>query len=271
MFTFAKICNFAILVIMLGLLSDQSLAEIQGLKETKILAGWQNNNGSHTSAVEIRMETGWKTYWHAPGSSGIPPRFSFEGSENLRNFEFKWPSPVLFGDDKLWSVGYKNKLVLPMIIIPKDKNKPIKLNLHVEIGICDIVCVPAEFSMHATLHPKRTKPNAKIVAALASRPKSKTAVDAKELVCAFSMSDQGMLVTVDLYVPKLGAREVIMLNYADSDFWIQNKMAKRLGNMLSGSGIIRHSSGTLTAIEKSKVAVNVISEKTAADLGTCAQ
>ena len=271
MFTFAKTCSLAVMLIMVGLVADGTLAETPGLKNAKILAGWQNNDGSHTAAIEINLEAGWKTYWYAPGIAGIPPHFSFAGSKNLEDVVFKWPSPILFGDADIWSIGYKNKLILPMIVTPRDQDKPIALNLQADIGICDTLCVPAEFSIAATLRPKRTKRQAKIVAALASRLKSKTAVNAKEVICDFFISEAGVLVTVNLSMPKLGKREVIMLNYIDPDFWVQNKMAARHGDKLSGSGIILHTSGTLAAIDRSKIALSVISEVTAADLGTCAK
>ena len=101
-----------------GLLANQSLADIPGLKNAQILTGWQNNNSSYTAAVEINLETGWKTYWHAPGLAAIPPNFLFVGSNNLRDVTLKWPSPILFGDTDIWSIGYKNRLVLPMIVTP---------------------------------------------------------------------------------------------------------------------------------------------------------
>src|SRR3978361_385467 len=49
--------------------------------------------GSHTSqvsslvlraGVEIRLSRGWKTYWRYPGDSGVPPRFSFSRSDNVK-------------------------------------------------------------------------------------------------------------------------------------------------------------------------------------------
>ena len=271
MFNFFKACSLAVRVMMVGLSANQSLADIPGLKNAQILTGWQNNNGSHTAAVEINLETGWKTYWHEPGVAGIPPDFSFTGSNNLRDVTFKWPSPILFGDTDIWSIGYKNRLVLPMIVTPQDQKKSVELNLNADIGICDTICIPAKLSMTATLLPKRTKRQAKIVAALASRPQSKTAVGVKEVFCDFSMSEGELVVSVDLSVPILGKREVIILNYAHPDVWVQNKIAERRGNILSGSSIIRHTSGTLAAIDRSKMALSVVSETTAANLGTCAQ
>ncbi len=270
MLNFFKTCSLVVKFMMVGLSANQSLADTPGLRNAQILTGWQNNNGSHTAAVEINLKTGWKTYWLSPGVAGIPPNFSFDGSNNLRDVTFKWPSPILFGDTDIWSIGYKNRLVLPMIVTPKDQKKPVELNLNADIGICDTVCVPAKLSMTATLLPKLTKRQAKIVAALASRPKSKIAVGAKEVRCDFSFLEGEVVVSVDLSVPILGMREVIILQYADPEVWVQNKIAERRGNMLSGSGIIRHTSGTLAAIDRSKIELSVVSEKTAANLGTCA-
>ena len=36
------------------------------------------------AGIEIKMEPGWHTYWRYPGDSGVPPRFSFAGSDNIK-------------------------------------------------------------------------------------------------------------------------------------------------------------------------------------------
>ncbi|MCH9747383.1 MAG: hypothetical protein K0U57_05090, partial [Alphaproteobacteria bacterium] len=38
-----------------------------------IIQGWDVSDGRRISAVQLTLEPGWKTYWRAPGSSGIPP------------------------------------------------------------------------------------------------------------------------------------------------------------------------------------------------------
>ena len=91
------------------------------------------------------------------------------------------------------------------------------------------------------------------------------------MICDFSISEKELVVSVDASVPILGTREVIILHYADPDFWVQNRNAERRGSMLSGSGIIRHTSGTLAAIDRSKIVLSIVSETTAANLGTCAK
>src|ERR1700704_3395422 len=37
------------------------------------------------AGIEIRLAQGWKTYWRYPGDAGIPPRFAFAGSRNVKS------------------------------------------------------------------------------------------------------------------------------------------------------------------------------------------
>src|SRR5262249_18611557 len=37
------------------------------------------------AGIEIRLDKGWKTYWRYPGDSGVPPRFDFTRSENVKS------------------------------------------------------------------------------------------------------------------------------------------------------------------------------------------
>src|SRR5262249_53989636 len=37
------------------------------------------------AGVEIRLAPGWKTYWRYPGDSGVPPRFDFAQSQNVKS------------------------------------------------------------------------------------------------------------------------------------------------------------------------------------------
>ena len=40
-------------------------------------------SGKTYAGVEIQLAPGWKTYWRNPGTSGVPPRFDWAGSENV--------------------------------------------------------------------------------------------------------------------------------------------------------------------------------------------
>ena len=50
------------------------------------------------AGVQLRMDSGWKTYWKNPGDSGVPPSFDWAGSKNLKQAELLYPAPHSFAD-----------------------------------------------------------------------------------------------------------------------------------------------------------------------------
>src|ERR1700757_2051886 len=55
--------------------------------------------GALRAGIEIRLGTGWKTYWRYAGDSGVPPRFRFDRSENVRDVAVLFPAPHGFNDE----------------------------------------------------------------------------------------------------------------------------------------------------------------------------
>ena len=96
------------------------------------------------AGVELKMQPGWKTYWRYPGDSGVPPVFDFGGSENIKSVTVLWPAPERFSDGSGYSIGYKDNVILPLRIIPRDDKKPVILRLRLEYAVCETLCVPAK-------------------------------------------------------------------------------------------------------------------------------
>src|SRR5689334_21889538 len=115
--------------------------------------------------IEIRMQPGWKTYWRYPGDSGVPPRFDFSGSENLKDARVLFPAPHLFTDETGHSLGYKGSAIFPLVITPKDFGKPVRLRMKMEYAVCEKLCVPAEGSAELTLGSGASSRNADLNAA----------------------------------------------------------------------------------------------------------
>lgn len=95
------------------------------------------------AGVEIRLGPGWKTYWRYPGDSGVPPRFDFARSENIETVELSWPAPHGFSDGTGTSIGYKNGVIFPLRVVPKDAARAVVLRVDVEYAVCEKLCVPA--------------------------------------------------------------------------------------------------------------------------------
>src|ERR1051325_831663 len=62
----------------------------------RLIAGPRRGNGAAAiphAGVEIHLAAGWKTYWRYPGDAGVPPRFDFSGSRNVKSVAVRWPAP----------------------------------------------------------------------------------------------------------------------------------------------------------------------------------
>jgi DsbC/DsbD-like thiol-disulfide interchange protein len=104
------------------------------------------------AGVEIRLEKGWKTYWRYPGDAGVPPRFDWSASENLKSAQIEWPAPTMFVDESgSKSVGYHDRIVFPVSIAPADVGQPIKLHLKLDFAVCEKLCVPAKAEAELTI------------------------------------------------------------------------------------------------------------------------
>jgi DsbC/DsbD-like thiol-disulfide interchange protein len=94
------------------------------------------------AGIEIRLGTGWKTYWRYAGDSGVPPRFRFDRSENVRDVAVLFPAPHGFNDESGESIGYKGGVIFPLHVVPRDPAKPVLLRADIDYAICLNLCVP---------------------------------------------------------------------------------------------------------------------------------
>jgi DsbC/DsbD-like thiol-disulfide interchange protein len=91
--------------------------------------------------VHIKLEKGWKTYWRFPGDSGVPPQFDWQDSNNLKDSKILWPAPQRFKDPYSTTIGYKDEIVFPVAVSPRSAGQPIDLNVKLEFGVCQDICI----------------------------------------------------------------------------------------------------------------------------------
>src|ERR1051326_1526829 len=94
------------------------------------------------AGIEIRLGSGWKTYWRYAGDSGVPPRFGFDRSDNVADVTVSFPAPHGFNDESGESIGYKTGVILPLHVVPRDPAKPVLLRLDLDYAICSNICIP---------------------------------------------------------------------------------------------------------------------------------
>ena len=126
------------------------------------------------AGIEIRLKPGWHTYWRYPGDAGVPPRFDFTGSQNVKSVTVLWPAPQRIPEQGLIVIGYGSDVVLPLAVVPQNRAKPVTLRLKLDYAVCEKLCVPAEGKAELALAGTRSSLDAALAAAEARVPKKLT-------------------------------------------------------------------------------------------------
>ena len=110
-------------------------------------------------ALQLRLPTGWHTYWRSPGDAGIPPSIDWKGSENFAGAEIAWPAPIrLPAIGGLETVGYEDGVVLPIAIRLERRGAPLHLHAEVDYASCNEICVPEHASLDLVLPSGLARP-----------------------------------------------------------------------------------------------------------------
>ncbi len=109
--------------------------------------------GEITAFVEIELPPGWKTYWKAPGDSGVPPSFDWTGSANVAEANVLYPVPHRLVDKGGETLGYKDRVAFPVRVKASEDGRPIALAVAVEFGICKDICIPNEVKLSLDVPP----------------------------------------------------------------------------------------------------------------------
>ena len=167
--------NLVLLVAQPARAADSSAWDGNQRSAVRLIAG-ARLAGSATirAGIEMRLAPGWKTYWRYPGDSGIPPRFDFTKSHNVKSVTVRWPAPQRLADEAGTSIGYKHDVTFPLDVVPDDGAKPVTLALAIDYGVCEKICVPVDAKAELTITGQATEHDGKIMASDARVPKPAT-------------------------------------------------------------------------------------------------
>ena len=73
----------------------------------------------------------------------MPPRFSFSGSDNLATVKVLYPAPHAFTDEAGTTIGYKGDVILPLRVVPRQKDKPVTLHAKIDSPVILLNCCPS--------------------------------------------------------------------------------------------------------------------------------
>jgi DsbC/DsbD-like thiol-disulfide interchange protein len=164
----------------------------------RLIAGAERG-GLHRAGIEIRLAPGWKTYWRYPGDSGIPPRFDFSSSRNVKSVTVRWPAPQRLTDEGGTSIGYKQDVVFPLDVVAQDAAKPVTLVLGIDYAVCEKLCVPADGKAELTVSGKTSEHDAKLARSEALVPRLATLGQGVPAIAA--VKREGNRITVDVTAP----------------------------------------------------------------------
>jgi len=161
---------------------------------------------SYLAGVEITLAEGWKTYWRTPGDAGVPPSFDWTGSTNVAKIEVRYPAPSRLDEPAALTIGYKNSVIFPVEVTPRDAMRPVDLELSAQFGICREICIPADTAISLTLVPSQLEGEASpaLLAALERVPRpqqSRRAGDPELVRVTPSLGDAAPHLTIEARFP----------------------------------------------------------------------
>ncbi len=252
--------------------ADSALAQDpMGLPaQATLLDGWQQADGTRIGAIRLTMAPGWKTYWRAPGDAGIPPSFSWNGSRNLAGVTVSWPTPEVFVQNGMRSVGYANEVMLPLAIAANRADQLVDIVLELEIGVCKDICIPQTLRVSGTFDAVGATPQPAIAAALAERPYTAAEAGARDTTCAISPSGDGLSITATLTLPHAGGEEHVVIEAGRPDVWVSEAKVQRRGDTLTAKADIVPNTAGGFALDRSAIRFTVLGSAHAVDLLGCA-
>ncbi len=236
--------------------------------QAEVLTGWRSDAATHLAAIKITLAPGWATYWRAPGDSGIPPQFTFAGSDQITKITPHWPTPEVFGTNGLRSVGYYDTVVIPLTVDLEGAAPDVALEGEMLIGVCEDICIPVTLGFSALLPVKGTADSA-ITAALADRPTPQAAANVGDVTCRIDPIADGLRMTTQVAVPKTGASEHVVVETRDPSIWVSEAKSTRSGDTLTSVVDMVHPSGQAFAIDRSGVRITVLGSDMAVDIRGC--
>lgn len=248
----------------------QDTSAQMGLKSVEVIQGWQTANGTYMAAVHFALEDGWKTYWRAPGGSGIPPSFDWEGSENLSTVTFHWPSPKLYIQNGINTLGYKGDLILPIEIKPSVDGKLVRIKSQIEYGLCNDVCIPASSTIDAVLTVDDSMDHVLIKTALAAGPRAAKDSGVQSVSCKIEPINDGLniaaIITFKDTAPDI---DLTVIEFAAPDIWIVQTDLKRTETVVRAQAELMSVSDTPFIMDQNKLRVTLIGDAQTIEIKGC--
>jgi thiol:disulfide interchange protein DsbD len=104
--------------------------------------------------VDLKMESGWHTYWKNPGAAGMATEIKWQLPPGVTTGEIQWPLPKKLPPAEVTTYGYEDEvmLIVPLTLATNLPAGPIDLKANVSWLECKEVCIPANQNVEAKLN-----------------------------------------------------------------------------------------------------------------------
>ena len=234
-----------------------------GLVSARLLPGWVTPDGARMTALAVELEPGWKTYWRSPGDAGIPPHFDWQAAGNLGEVELFWPRPEVISSGGERTLGYHDRMLLPIRIAPAAPGQPVVPRAVVDLGICLDICVPVQVSLEAG--PAEPAPDPRIEAALARVP----GASEDHPDCRITEIADGMQVTAMLPESGRPAGDQVAMEHQSKDIWVSAPETAELDGRLAVAADFVAASGKPFPLDPGDIRLTLIGPQDAVEYHGC--
>ena len=241
---------------------------IDDLAQVRVLPGWRTADGAHMAALEITLQPGWITYWRAPGDAGIPPQFAFSGDPAIASITPHWPTPAIFGDKGMLSIGYSNRVTVPLEIDVSDGTGAFAVSGDIQIGVCEEICIPVTLPFSALLPPSGTH-DTRIDAALDAGPVSGATVGVGPVSCRIDPIADGLQLTARIALPQGTAADHVVVEARDPRIWVSEATISKDGSGVTAQVDMIHPTGGAFALDRAGLRFTVLGGERAIDIAGC--
>ncbi|MCF6272864.1 MAG: hypothetical protein L3J37_06680 [Rhodobacteraceae bacterium] len=256
------------LILMFLLLPAAAFAQNMDYGSVKLLKGWQQEDGSYRVALEFTLNEGWKTYWRSPGPAGLPPIFNWDGSDNIGEVSFDWPTPEVIDQGGMITLGYSDRFVLPIHISPATDG-PVRIVLRLNFGVCSEICLPAQSVFLARLDGSAGEGVALIEAALLKAPVTGEAAGLRSISCAVGPKGKGFEITADMEFTQAFDAPYTVIEYGTQEIWVDLALSTTSGTAIRATAPIRFYVGDDKDMDNDALVVSVFGNNRAVEIQGC--
>lgn len=239
-----------------------------------LLPGRSESDGSRMAALVVDVAPEWKTYWRNPGEAGIPPRFDWTRSANLRDAEIFWPRPHAFESFGITTLGYSGRVVFPVRLKPEKPDEPMEIDLGLSLGVCNEICVLEEARVLGRILPGEAETGADLVAAAeATVPMPGRQSGLTRATCRISGAGAKRHFDAELDFDRAVEAPMVVLEGPETAWFSQIVTTAGASGAAGGSRITVEAAMSLVDgsawVDRSEVRLTVLGDEFAADVMGC--